>query len=178
VTFDELVNHALGEPPRVEEREVSVARKELVDEAVRRGGMPLVDYISDPRRISERRTFRKAHRFGPPTSVEQIEQWKHQWPKHRLPSDLEALLLRANGIHLWADMATGRSYEGLAPLEEWELARTKMWGPNASPEHLADEYLAISYHTDCSAFVVLKVYDWRIFLNGLLRGRRNLPNRQ
>jgi hypothetical protein len=28
-----------------------------------------------------------------------------------------------NGIHLWADLDTGRAYEGLAPLEEWELLR-------------------------------------------------------
>jgi hypothetical protein len=164
VTFDELMKHAATEAPRVEEREVSVADQELVDELVQRGGMPLVEYISDPRRKVERRTFRRAHLFGPPASPDQLDQWKRRWPKHRLPADLEALLMRANGIHLWADAATGRSYEGLAPLEEWELARTKMWGPRAKPEDLADEYLAISYITDRSAFVVLKVTTGEYFL--------------
>jgi hypothetical protein len=41
-----------------------------------------------------------------------------------------------------------------------------MWGPRARPEDLADEYLAISYHTDGSALVVLKVTSGEYFLMG------------
>jgi hypothetical protein len=164
MTLDEMMKLAASEPPRIEEREVTVAKQELVDELTRRGGMPLTDYVSDPRRTLERRTFRTAHMFGPPVPSEQLDDWKRQWPRHPLPPDLEALVRRANGIHLWADATTGRSYEGLAPLEEWELARTKMWGPHSKPEYLADEYLAISYHTDGSAFVVLKVTTGEYFL--------------
>jgi hypothetical protein len=31
-----------------------------------------------------------------------------EMPRHMLPTDLSALLLRVNGIHLWADLDTGR----------------------------------------------------------------------
>lgn len=54
-----------------------------------------------------------------------------RWPRHPLPQDLVELVMRANGIHLWADLDDGRAYEGLAPIEEWDLARVKMWGSGA-----------------------------------------------
>lgn len=81
-----------------------------------------------------------------------------------LREDLAALLLRANGIHLWAELETGRSYEGLAPLEEWILARVTIWGQDAEPELLPDRYLALSYHLDGAAFVVLDVESASYFL--------------
>jgi hypothetical protein len=68
-----------------------------------------------------------------------------------------------NGIHLWADLDTGRSYEGLAPLEEWELARTRMFGAEADPTLLSDRYLALSYHANSDRFVVLNVESGRYF---------------
>jgi hypothetical protein len=74
------------------------------------------------------------------------------------------LLLRVDGIHLWADLDTGRSYEGLAPLAEWDLARKKMWGSSADPEMLSDQYLAITYDADNAAFVVLDVDGGRYYL--------------
>ena len=75
-----------------------------------------------------------------------------------------ALLRRANGIHLWADLDEGTAYQGLAPLGEWRLARQKMWGDQADPTLLADRYLAISYHADGAAFVVLDTESGRYFL--------------
>ena len=102
--------------------------------------------------------------LGPGLSREAINDWKRRWPHHPLPPDLVEMLQRVNGIHLWADLDTGRSYEGIAPLEEWELARTKMWGPGADATSLADRYLALSYHADCSAFAVLNVETARYFV--------------
>ena len=60
------------------------------------------------------------------------------WPRHPLPGDLQELLQHADGLHLWADLDTGRSYQGLAPIAEWELARTRMWGSDADPDSLGD----------------------------------------
>jgi hypothetical protein len=75
-----------------------------------------------------------------------------RWPRHPLPNHLADLVSRANGIHLWADLETGRAYEGLAPLDEWGLARVKMGGRDDSPASLRDQYLALSYHADSAAF--------------------------
>jgi hypothetical protein len=74
------------------------------------------------------------------------------------------LVERVNGIHLWANVETGRSYAGLAPIEEWELARVKMYGPTAARTLLDDRYVAISYHQDGASFVVLDVTSGRYFL--------------
>jgi hypothetical protein len=49
-------------------------------------------------------------------------------------------------------------------MDEWDLARTKMWGPDADPASLADRYLAISYHADSAAFIVLNVDTAQYFL--------------
>jgi hypothetical protein len=81
-----------------------------------------------------------------------------------LPADLRALVERVNGIHLWANVETGRSYVGLAPVEEWELARVKMYGAAGDPGLLDDRYVAISYHQDGASFVVLDVKSGGYFL--------------
>jgi hypothetical protein len=112
MTFDELVARAASEPNRVVE--VGTA--------------------------AERRPQQTGHVFGAPIDPTRLEAWSRQWPQHPLPEDLQDLLRRANGIHLWADLDTGRAYEGLAPLEEWDLARRTMWGVDASPDMLGDEY--------------------------------------
>ena len=39
-----------------------------------------------------------------------------------------------------------------------------MWGDHADPALLADRYLALSYHTDGAAFVVLDTESGRYFL--------------
>jgi hypothetical protein len=95
--------------------------------------------------------------------AESLDEWKLRWPLHPLPDDLQAPPLRVNGVHTWADLDTGRSYQGLAPVEGWELARTKMWGPDADADMLGDEYLAISYYADGADFVVLKVTTGQYF---------------
>lgn len=164
MTLDELLQKAATEPARSEERDVSVAPAVLLREAAQRGGMPLTEFLADPRRTVERRTLRLGHVFAPPSPVESIEEWMRERPGLPLPADLRELLVRVNGIHLWADLDTGRSYEGLAPLEEWDLARRKLWGSDDHADWLGDEYLAISYHADSSAFVVLKASTGEYFL--------------
>jgi hypothetical protein len=120
--------------------------------------------MSDPRQTTERRVMREGHVLGTGASPEAIAAWRPRWPRRALPADLVELLLRVNGIHLWADLETGRAYEGLAPFEEWELARVKMWGPHAAPSLLGDQYIALSYHADGAAFLVLNVDTGDYFL--------------
>src|SRR5437762_2977974 len=81
------------------------------------------------------------HVFGQPLVEQEVTDWLQRRPNYRLPNDLVALLRKANGIHLCADSATGRAYEGLAPLSEWSLARNAMWGPDADPASLGDDFL-------------------------------------
>jgi hypothetical protein len=74
------------------------------------------------------------------------------------------LVERVNGIHLWANPETGRSYFGLAPVEEWQLARIKMYGNASDRSLLDDRYVAISYHQDGASFVVLDANSGKYFL--------------
>jgi hypothetical protein len=113
---------------------------------------------------SERRTGRYAHVLGSPASRARIDDWKAAHPSHPLPRDLEALVARVDGIHLWADRKTGRSYEGLAPIEEWDIARAKMYGEGVDPTIVDDRFIAITYHQDFAAFVVLDTKSGTYFL--------------
>jgi hypothetical protein len=164
MTFDELLQLVKSEPPVTYEMDVSVPSAELLEELHRRRGMPLTEFTKDPRRTRERRTFREGHVLGTAASADELDDWQRRWPAHPLPADLRALLLRANGIHLWADLDTGRAYAGLAPLGEWDLARRFLWGPESTSEMLHDRYLGISYHSDNSARVALDVERRRYFL--------------
>lgn len=163
MTFDDLLKKITTEPDKIEQREVYVPSAELLDRLKSQRGMPLTEFLSDPRRRKVSRTYRTGHVLGPPASPEAIAEWEQRWPGHAPPADLQKLLGRANGIHLWASLDTGRAYQGLAPIEEWELARTKMWGPQASPDTLPDKYVAISYHTDDADFIVLDVEQGRYY---------------
>jgi hypothetical protein len=169
MTFDELLERIATEPNRTSEVDVQVPSPELLREIeaqreAQRGILRLDAFLSDPRFTIERRTLRTGHLLGAPASLEELARWRSSWPRHRLPEDLVGLLRRANGIHLWADLGEGRSYEGLAPLAEWRLARNKMWGEDAAPDLLPDRYLALSYHADGAAFVVLDVDSGKYFL--------------
>jgi hypothetical protein len=164
MTLDELLNKIAGEPPRAFEQEVHVASPELIAEVHRRGWMRLTDFTSDPRRTLERRTLRRGHVLGPGAPPADLDAWRTRWRLHPLPQDLVELLSKVNGIHLWADLDSGRSYEGLAPLDEWDLARVKMWGPDADAGALPDRYLGLSYHADGAAFLVLNTDTGRYSL--------------
>ena len=117
-----------------------------------------------PWQIHEHGGKRVGHRLGAALSEGELDAFKRRFPGRELPADLLALLGRWNGIHLWADVDSGRAYEGLAPLQEWDLARRAMWGQDGAPESLADRYLALSYQADNSSFVVLDTESGRYFL--------------
>ncbi|CAN5281217.1 hypothetical protein BH09MYX1_BH09MYX1_28180 [soil metagenome] len=116
----------------------------------------LTDYLSMPGK-EEERTLQYHHVLGAPASAATLDEWRTKFPSHHLPVDLVALLKRVNGIHLWAGVESSRAYQGLAPLSEWTLARSKLFGASAEPSVLDERYVAISYHADAAAFVVLDV---------------------
>ena len=162
--IEELLKHVAGEPERTVTRTVWTTPPEVLAKAAASGGMRMTDLLSAPGRRAEQREVRYRHTLGLPASQQVIDAWQGQHPLHILPADLRALVTRINGIHLWANVETGRSYTGLAPIEEWDLARVKMYGPSADRSLLDDRYVALSYHQDGASFVVLDVESGRYFL--------------
>jgi hypothetical protein len=155
MTFHELVALVAGERSRVVEVAGSRPKAELGGEVRKRAAIPLTDFMNDSRREPAVHRYHIGHVLGAPASPESIKSWHQRWHGYTFPSDLTALLARCNGIHLNADLKTGRAYHGLAPIEEWRPARFVMYGDGAEPSLLDDRYLALTYHQDGAAFVVL-----------------------
>jgi hypothetical protein len=163
MTLDDLIGRVESEPPRTVTFRQMLSQ-EQVAVANRPGGMRLSDLRAAAPRSPPQHTVRFGHILGPPASPAALDAWAERFPHHALPADLRDLVTRVNGIHLWANLDTGRSYDGLAPLDEWDLARTKMYGQGADARLLPDRYLAISYHSDGAAFIVLDAESGRYFL--------------
>jgi hypothetical protein len=162
--IDDFINRVASEPERIITRTIWTTPKDVLAQAAMPGGLRLTDLLSSPGRQSEQRDDRYRHILGPPASQQTIDSWQHQHPSQPLPADLREFVSRINGVHLWANAATGRSYTGLAPLEEWELARIKMFGLTAERDLLDDRFVAVSYHQDSESFVVLDVESKKYFL--------------
>jgi len=163
MNIDEFVRAVASEPMRVVTLRGRIPTVETLALASKPGGVSLQDFTSSPAKVEERH-LRFGHVLGSPARPEAIYGWQTKWPSHRLPGDLIALLERVNGIHLWADLDVGRSYLGLAPIEEWNLARVKMYGSEADQELLDDRYIALTYHEDGTSFVVVDVSSGTYYL--------------
>ena len=159
-----FLDQVAGEPERTFTRTVVSNGPALLAKLAKPGGVRLTDLLPAPGRQTEQREFRYRHILGPPASPRAIEVWQSQHPSQPLPADLPGLVARINGIHLWADPKTGRSFTGLAPIEEWELARIKMYGPTTYRGIRDDRYVALSYDEGGAAFIVLDVASGRYFL--------------
>jgi hypothetical protein len=162
--IDDFIARAASEPERTVTRTVWTTPPEVLAKAAASGGMRMTDLLSAPGRRAEQRDVRYRHILGPPASQQAIDTWQERHASHSLPADLRALVGRINGVHLWANVETGRAYAGLAPIEEWDLARVKVYGAVADPKLLDDRYVALSYHQDGASFVVLDVQSGRYFL--------------
>jgi hypothetical protein len=162
--IEELIDRVAREPERTITRTVWIAPPDVVARAETQGGMSLLDFVAAPGRRAEQRSLRYRHILGPPASEHEIDAWQTQHPRHPLPRDVRQLLMRVDGIHLWANAETGRAYVGLAPLKDWELARVIVCGPAADPYDLDDRYVALTYHDDAAAFVVLDVDSGTYYL--------------
>jgi hypothetical protein len=161
---EEFIRVVATEPGRVVKRTVFIPEAEMVSKASRPGGLNLADLLSTRGRRTEQRDLRYEHVLGPPAAADAIEAWQRQHSVPSLPPDLCELMLRMNGIHLWARSDMGRAYVGLAPIEEWELARTKIFGRMAEESLLDDRYVAITYHGDGASYVAVDVKSGRYYL--------------
>lgn len=173
--IEEFLSKVAGEPERTVTQTVWTTPPEVLARMTRPGGLLVTDFLSAPGRRSEQRACRYCHILGSPASPDAIELWQNQRPSHPLPADLRALVERINGIHLWANPETGRSYAGLAPIEEWEVARIKMYGPTADRSLIDDQYIALSYDQDCESFLVLDVTSGKYFLMDASGGNTTTP---
>jgi hypothetical protein len=162
--IDEFLGQVASEPERTFMRPVSTNGPEMLAKLATSGGILLTDFLAAPGHRMEQREYRSRHILGPPATPGAIEAWQYQHPSQPLPADLRALVARINGIHLWADPETGRSYTGFAPIEEWEVARIKMYGPTTELSPVDHRYIALSYHENGDAFVVLDVTSGIYFL--------------
>lgn len=122
----------------------------------------IAEVQSHPDQTFETRRFRYGHLLGPGVTPEELSAWRACWPNHPIPYDLAQLLLKTNGIHLWADLDQERAYIGIAPLAEWEDAAEGWWAEFFKPS--AKGGLILSYHLDGNGAVVLDtksgVYRW------------------
>lgn len=162
--IDDFVARAASESERTVTRTVWTTPPEVLAKAAAPGGIKMTDLLSASGRRVEQRDLRYRHVLGSPASQPTIDAWQGRHHSQSLPADLRALVLRINGVHLWANVETGRAYSELAPIEEWDLARVKMYGAAAARKLLDDRYVALSYHQDGASFVVLDVESGRYFL--------------
>jgi hypothetical protein len=154
--IEEFINKVASEPERTFMRTICITPPEVFTKMVK-SGMTVKAIQSAPESRKERKEYHYRHILGASASPDVIDTWQRQHPSHPLPADLRALVARINGIHLWANPETGRSYIGLAPIEEWEVARIKFFGPTADPSLLDDHYVALSYHQNRDDYIVLDV---------------------
>jgi hypothetical protein len=147
-----------SEPERAVVKSVSPVSPALIAMVDRKGSMKLTDLLAAPGRRSEERVMRYRHILGPGAAPEEMQRWQP------LPIDLEELVGEVNGVHLWANVDTGRAYAGLAPIQEWKTARTQMYGTEADPNLLDDRSISISYHADNAAFIVMDMSSGVYFL--------------
>jgi hypothetical protein len=162
--IDDFIARVASEPERTVERPIWNLPAAALAKAREPGGMKLETLLASPGRTASVRTFRYRHMLGAPATFEALEAWRLRYPEWRLPDDLVALVRRINGIHLWANVETGRAYQGIAPIEEWEAARLRLYGPTAGHDLLDDRYIAVSYHQDDAAFVILDAGSGTYFL--------------
>jgi hypothetical protein len=77
MTLDEFIAKVRAEPPRTGERDVHVPHPELLaDLRQRKWGMLVTNFIADPRKTKELRTFRAGHVLGPGASPAALVSWK------------------------------------------------------------------------------------------------------
>jgi hypothetical protein len=154
--IDELIRAAATEPNREVTRSVRVCSPATL-EAVPKTGISVLDLSSLPAQV-ERKTFRFGHLLGPPASPRALEEVVRRAPLC-FPADLMNLVARVNGIHLWADLDRGRSYTGLAPIEEWDVGGVALFY-----DALDDRHVSLTYHDDGAAAIVLELTSGTYYL--------------
>lgn len=150
MTPTELIERARSQAEVCVDRLVSIYGPE-VSSLLRTGRpLPLLGLLAHPDQHKEMRTFRYGHVLGAPLSSGALAAWQERHPQIQVAPDMTALLLAVDGIHLWADLDTGRAYFGILPLAEWRGVREVLGG-----EDVPEETLVISYHDNGDAFLLL-----------------------
>jgi hypothetical protein len=173
MTFDELLENIATEPDFSETKEVTILSPEMRDPRQRKG-LNMAEMYAHPSNTRGVRTFRHGHVLGPPATAESLRAWYERWPTHRLPEDLIALLMRANGIHLSANLDDGRAYIGLSPLEEWLPANARPYGPLPDGRWDGDRCIVLTYDTDGHDHVLLDVDSAEYFATRDAGSNKNL----
>jgi len=160
MTPEDLIQRARAQPIVTVDRVVSVPGAELAAQLAEHRGMRLTEYLAHPDLHRENGSLRFGHLLGPGLLPRSIEDWQAAHPRHLLPQDLIRMLTLFDGVHLWADLADGRSYKGLHPLAEWRDAVDSFSALFRSPP---DGTLAISYgaNGDYVLFLDTRVPEYR-----------------
>ena len=153
---ERLLELVRAQSPITVTHEVSIPGPEL-RALIARGG-PLMPMLVHPDRRYELKNRTSAHLVGPGLSAETIAEWQSRHPSTPLPADLVALLRQIDGIHLWADLDTGRGWSGIRPLAEWKVAEAN------AKFGIPPNTLVLSYHDNGADDVHLDatngIYTW------------------
>jgi hypothetical protein len=160
--LEEFIDRANSQPVVEKQRIIRVPGPELKKLLAGTRAVPVLDIISHPDQSEEVRIFRYKHILEQGVTSAEMTGWQLAHPNHKLPDDLLALLARVNGIHLWADTATGRSYFGVLPLNEWCDAAT--WDCAFLFAEPPQGHLVMSYHDNSDEFLILDTGTSSYFL--------------
>jgi len=153
VTPRQLIEQARAQPEVAVMRDVSVPGPELA--ALLHSGRPLLvsALLEHPDQHRERRQYRYGHVLGPGLAHQGIRGWQDLHPESVLRDDVWDLLTQVDGVHLWADLETRRSYFGIRPLDEWRSTRDDDAG--ALFQEQPRDTLVLSYHENGDYFLLL-----------------------
>ena len=161
MTVDEFLALVSLQPEVRQERTVRVFGPTLRAEIESGQTTILSDVFNHPDQTFERRVFRYRHLTGHGVDESTLVAWECRH-EASLPADLRLLLLRVDGIHLWANLDWGRSYFGVSPLSEWQHASSEQWRSFFGVS--APRSWIISYHDNGDDFLVLDIehseYRW------------------
>lgn len=153
MTPPELIGLARSQPDITIDRLVRVRGPELQTLLGTARPLRVSDLAAHPDQHTETRQCRYGHVLGAPLSSGALTAWQGRNPRTPLPTDVAALLLAVDGIHLWANLETGRAYFGILPLAEWQTVRE---APAAALfNELPEATLVMSYHENSDYFLLL-----------------------
>jgi len=171
----ELVKRAASQPIVKLARVVNVPGPELSALLSSRQPLLVSDLMAHPDQKKEIRKFQYGHILDAGISIAEIQEWETQHPHHDLPPDVVEFLQQVNGVHLWADIDSHRSYYGILPVSKWQDANDADW--NQMFVQPSEGLLVISYHDNGDYFLVLDAkasayfwYDLQDFDNPLRVG--------
>lgn len=155
MTLNEFLRRVAEQQAVRIERTINVPGPELLARMNQRPTPTVADLLAHPDQRQERRRYSYRHIVGSGLTRGAIDEWQSNHVDHVLPDDVRELLTVANGVHLWADVETGRSYFGILPLEEWRDVAVSRWAW-LFDDRPTPQALVISYHENGDYLLVLE----------------------